>query len=74
VECLRARRRLTRSNTQGQNQQDALKHYRDAWKALRLQIRTGELIPKDDGTEDRKFRPICLIDTLGKVLEHLIKA
>jgi hypothetical protein len=200
-ECLRTRRRLTRSNRQGHNQQDALKHYRDARKALRLQIRRAKdaawkkliqevdenpwgrgyriatrkfvrtvppsreeveaavtrlfpvrdvpewrrwphapaemfteeelevavgrlakrkapgpdgippeavrtatrmaprvilavmngalegrtfperwrraklvLIPKDDGTEDRKFRPICLIDALGKVLEHLIKA
>jgi hypothetical protein len=41
-ECLRARRRLTRSNRQGHNQQDALKHYRDARKALGLQIRRAK--------------------------------
>jgi hypothetical protein len=41
----------------------------ERWRRAKL-----VLIPKDDGTEDRKFRPICLIDALGKVLEHLIKA
>jgi hypothetical protein len=41
----------------------------ERWRRAKL-----VLIPKDDGTEHRKFRPICLTDALGKVLEHLIKA
>jgi hypothetical protein len=40
------------------------------WKVARL-----VLLPKGKpGTEKRKFRPICLLDTLGKLLEHLIRA
>lgn len=32
------------------------------------------LIPKGDmGAEIKKYRPICLIDCMGKLLEHLIK-
>jgi hypothetical protein len=33
----------------------------ERWRRAKL-----VLIPKDDGTEDRKFRPICLIAALGK--------
>jgi hypothetical protein len=40
------------------------------WKVARL-----ILLPKGKpGTEKRKFRPICLLNTLGKLLEHLIRA
>jgi hypothetical protein len=40
------------------------------WKVARLIL----LSKGKPGTEKRKFRPICLLDTLGKLLEHLIRA
>jgi hypothetical protein len=47
----------------------ASRTFPERWRRAKL-----VLLPKPSETEERKFRPICLIDTLGKVLEHLIKA
>lgn len=38
-----------------------------AWK-----VGTLRLIPKGGAVGERSFRPICLLDSLGKLLEHLI--
>lgn len=44
----------------------------DEWKVARLVlIPKGKAVSLDDSTV-RKYRPICLLDVLGKILEGLI--